>query len=252
MKKPHRIFLLLLPLCVGCLKEPVSWNLPRSNKNDTSQSRNADNPSAPVARFSASATRVPLGSKVRFNSTSTQNPTVFSWYLPGATPSVAAGSSVEASYQRVGYYDVRLAVANQFGSDTAQRQAYIEAFYFKSFADMDWVDWLNNGWVFSSGQVCDGCALAWQSSSGTAKIFTLTRDFTDMPPLAMLSFFYNIYSPGGSLRVRLNGAEIWTTSGYGKGNAEIRIPYSGSYRLSFEAIVGYTQSIYLNDIELRP
>lgn len=252
MKQPQFLLLLLTSLCAGCLKEPITWNLPRNNANDTAQSINPANPRAPVARFTASSTRVALGNKVLFSSTSTQNPDKLFWYLPDATPSFGKGSSIEATYNRVGYYDAYLFASNQFGSDSLWRKAYIEAFYFKSFADMDWEEWFNDGWIFSSGQICDGCALAWQNSGGAPKVMTLTRDFTDMPPSATLSFFYNIYSPGGYLRVRLNGAEIWTASSYGKGNTKIRIPYSGSYTLSFEAIVGYTQSIYLNDIELRP
>lgn len=252
MKQPQSLFLLLLPLSVACTKEPISWNLPRNNAQDSAQSVNPANPRAPVARFNASTTRIPLGSKVRFSSTSTQNPDKFSWYLPGAQPSIASGSSVEATYNRLGYYDVTLAVSNQFGSDSMQRKAFIEAFYFKSFADKDWEEWFGNGWMFSSGQICDGCALAWQNSSSTVKVLTLSRDFINMPPSATLSFYYDIYSPGGYLRVRLNGLEIWTVGGYGKGNPQIRIPTGGNYTLSFEAIVGFTQSIYVNKIEIRP
>ncbi|MEY3983992.1 MAG: hypothetical protein RL160_1551 [Bacteroidota bacterium] len=245
-------FIVFIPFCTGCLKEPITWNLPRNNAGDTAQNVNPNHPNAPIARFNASTTRVPLGGKVKFISTSTQNPTVFSWYFPEASPARAAGSSAEATFNRLGYYDVQLSVRNSFGSDSTLRKAYIEAFYFKSFADKDWEDWFSDGWMFTSGQVCNGCVLAWQNSSSAPQLFTLSRDFSNMPSGATLSFYYQIYSPGGYLRVRLNGVEIWNASGYGKANPKISIPLSGSYEVSIEALVAYTQSIYVNDIEIRP
>lgn len=242
----------LIPICAGCLKEPISWNLPRNNAGDSAQNSNPVDRRAPVARFSASAQQVQLGGKVTFSSISTQNPTALRWNLPGAAPAKAAGSTVEASYSRLGKFDVQLSVANPFGSDSSLREDFIEVFYQKSFLDQDWEDWYSDGWRFTSSQACNGCIWAWQNSSTSPQLFTLSRDFTNMPSAATLQFYYQIYSPGGTLRVMLNGSELWRASGYGKGNPKISIPASGNYELSIEALVGYTQSIYLNDIEIRP
>jgi PKD repeat protein len=239
-------------ILVACDKDDFRWNLPRKNGIDSLQNQNSTNPDWPVASFSASATSVTLNSFVDFLNTSSQNPTNSFWTFSGGNPVSSTEFSPSIQYNQVGRFDVKLLVSNDSGIDSVTKLNYIEVYYLKNFSNGQWDGWVSNGWDFSSSQTCPGCIYAWQNSSNTPLSYTLTKSFNNLPLNCTLDFNYNIYSPAGTLKVKIDGVEVWSTSGYGTGNPSISFPSFTNFTLTFEATVGYSQTIYLNDIKIRP
>ena len=135
--------------------------------------------------------------------------------------------------------------------DTIAQKKNIQVYYFKSFSNSQWDGWINNGWEFSSSSTCRGCIYAWQNTNNTPFTYTISKSFTGIPQNCYLEFYYYVYSPGGTLTVKINNVEIWSSSGYGSGNPIVSLPSNSNFTLSFEAIIGYTQTIYLNDIKIK-
>lgn len=79
----------------------------------------------PVADFTASSTTIQEGEAVTFTSTSTNNPTDYSWTFEGGDPSTSTASSPSVSYATAGTYDVSLAVSNSAGSDSESKTNFI-------------------------------------------------------------------------------------------------------------------------------
>ena len=78
-----------------------------------------------VASFSASQTSICAGQTIQFSSTSTGNPTAYSWSFPGGTPATSTSQSVAVSYAQAGTYAVSLTVSNANSSDTETLTGYI-------------------------------------------------------------------------------------------------------------------------------
>ncbi len=236
---------------MSCTKEGLVWNLPRTNDLDSSQNQNSHDPKLPVAKFISSETSIPLGSSVSFINTSLGNPYSYNWTFSGGTPNSSNQISTNVVYDNIGKYDVNLKVTNEFGSDSLFKTNYIEAYYLKSFNNNSWDGWLNNGWSFSGSQTCSGCIYAWQTGV-TPMTYSISKSFSNVSLNATLEFFYNIYSPSGLLKVKVDGVEVWSNAQYGSNNVSIPLPNLANFSLSFEATISNTQSIYLNDIKIRP
>ncbi|MFM7106160.1 MAG: PKD domain-containing protein, partial [Flavobacteriales bacterium] len=75
--------------------------------------------SLPDANFNIQDNTVCPGTQVDFTSTSTNNPTSFSWTFEGGTPATSSASNPQnVVWSTPGTYDVTLTVANSSGSDT--------------------------------------------------------------------------------------------------------------------------------------
>ncbi|MDO5980229.1 LamG-like jellyroll fold domain-containing protein [Flavivirga spongiicola] len=81
---------------------------------------------APVVSFTASETSVFFGSSVTFTDTSTGTPSLWTWNMPGATPSYSNEANPTVLYQSAGVYDVTLTVRNEHGADETVLVDYIE------------------------------------------------------------------------------------------------------------------------------
>jgi len=252
MKKFFFLLTIIITTLMSCNKEDFVWNLSRKNNIDSLQNENPNNPQWPVAKFICSNTSVPIGSSITFISTSTQNPTTYNWAFPGGTPSSSNQNSTSILYNSIGKFDVSLLVTNSNGSDSVIKPNYIEAYYLKSFNNGSWDGWSNSGWNFSSSPTCSGCIYAWQNSSSIPISYTISKSFSNVSLNSTLEFYYYIYSPGGTLKVKVNGVDVWSNSGYGSNSISVQLPSLSNFTLTFEALVGYTQSIYLNDLKIRP
>jgi len=82
-------------------------------------------PAAPVASFSSTVTSVCAGQSVTYTSTSTNNPTSYSWSFPGGTPSTSTSASQVVTYPTAGTYNVSLTATNTGGSNVSNQTGYI-------------------------------------------------------------------------------------------------------------------------------
>jgi len=240
---------LMIIASVSCEKGDFSWDLPRVNSSDSLQNENPNNPLWPVANFMASNTNVPVGSSVSFISTSTQNPTSLNWRFQGGNLSFSNDSSPTVLYDSIGKYDVSLRVANNYGIDSITKESYIEVYYLKSFSNDSWDGWSNNGWSFSTSPQCPDCIYSY-SSTPTSQ--TISKLFNNVPSNANLEFYHYNYSPNTTIKVKVNGVEIWSKSGFGENTISLQLPNVSNFTLTFEALIGEAATIYLNDIKIRP
>ncbi len=79
----------------------------------------------PNADFRANITRVCVGNAVTFSDSTTNNPTSWSWTLPGGTPNNSNVQQPSITYNTVGNYNVTLMATNANGSDTETKNNYI-------------------------------------------------------------------------------------------------------------------------------
>jgi len=84
---------------------------------DINLSSDPNDPLIPEASFTASETDVEFGSFITFTDQSTNSPTLWSWNLPGATPSYSNQPNPTVEYASSGEYDVTLTVRNDHGAD---------------------------------------------------------------------------------------------------------------------------------------
>ncbi|AEA42628.1 M43 family zinc metalloprotease [Fluviicola taffensis] len=82
-------------------------------------------PTAPVASFSSTGTAICAGQSVTYTSTSTNNPTSYSWSFPGGTPSTSTSASQVVTYPTAGTYNVSLTATNLGGSNASNQTGYI-------------------------------------------------------------------------------------------------------------------------------
>jgi len=250
-------FLLLVHICiiflmVSCDKEDLVWELPRKNDLDSLQNLHPVDSRAPVANFTTSSRLVRSGENTRFINSSSQNPTSFAWQFPGGNPSSSTDENPSVSYLGIGRYDVTLSVSNAYGYDSKISKGFVESYYHKSFSNNSWDGWLSNGWAFSSSGACPDCISAWQNSSNSVIPFTLTRSFSNVSNNARLEFYYFIYSPGGTVRAKINNITVFNSMGFGSGIASVPLGNNANFTVTIEALVGYTQSIFVNDIKILP
>ncbi|MGB0403817.1 MAG: T9SS type A sorting domain-containing protein [Salibacteraceae bacterium] len=79
----------------------------------------------PVASFTSSRDTICLGDTVTFTSTSTNNPTSYSWTILGGTPNNGTSSSIITSFSTPGVKTVSLKVTNTFGNDSVAQMAVV-------------------------------------------------------------------------------------------------------------------------------
>lgn len=82
-------------------------------------------PTAPVASFSSTSQTICAGQSVTYTSTSTNNPTSYSWSFPGGTPSSSTSASQVVTYATAGTYNVSLTATNAGGSNASNQTSYI-------------------------------------------------------------------------------------------------------------------------------
>ena len=76
------------------------------------------NAQKPVANFSASDSSVCDNDCIQFTDLSTNNPTSWKWYFPGAVPATSTDQNPMECYIYSGSFDVSLVASNSFGSDS--------------------------------------------------------------------------------------------------------------------------------------
>ncbi|WP_396591622.1 LamG-like jellyroll fold domain-containing protein [Allomuricauda sp. R78024] len=96
------------------------------NDDGYPEESNVDSALLPQASFSASATSVEAGSTVTFTNTSINSPSLYTWVLPGATPSYTNEASPTVLYESSGVYDVTLRVRNSIGGGEVFMEGHIE------------------------------------------------------------------------------------------------------------------------------
>ncbi|MBP6334605.1 MAG: gliding motility-associated C-terminal domain-containing protein [Bacteroidia bacterium] len=80
----------------------------------------------PVADFNTFTQNICSNRCVDFFDLSTETPIAWSWYFPGASPDTSSlQNPTNICYDTDGFYDVRLIVTNQYGSDTLLQYSYI-------------------------------------------------------------------------------------------------------------------------------
>ncbi|NBR14231.1 MAG: PKD domain-containing protein, partial [Crocinitomicaceae bacterium] len=82
-------------------------------------------PTAPVANFTANNQVVCAGQSVQFTSTSTGNPTSYSWSFTGGTPATSTSQNPTVTYPSPGTYAVSLTATNAQGNNTNNQTSYI-------------------------------------------------------------------------------------------------------------------------------
>ena len=82
-------------------------------------------PVAPVASFTSTNQTVCAGQSVTYTSTSTNNPTSYSWSFPGGNPSSSTAASQVVTYPTAGTYNVTLTATNAGGSNASNQTGYV-------------------------------------------------------------------------------------------------------------------------------
>lgn len=85
-------------------------------------------PTAPTASFTSSPTGTAcVGQTVQFTSTSTGNPTSYSWTFPSGTPATSTSQNPSVSWATPGTYTVTLVATNANGSNTTTQSIVVGA-----------------------------------------------------------------------------------------------------------------------------
>lgn len=79
----------------------------------------------PTANFTATPTSGCASLTVQFNSTSTGNPSSYSWSFPGGTPTSSTEQNPVVVYNTPGVYNVTLVASNAGGSNTLLQNNYV-------------------------------------------------------------------------------------------------------------------------------
>lgn len=82
-------------------------------------------PSAPVASFTADNVTICVGQSVQFTSTSSGQPTSYSWTFQGGTPATSTTQNPNVTFNTSGTYNVSLTVSNASGQNTSSQTGYI-------------------------------------------------------------------------------------------------------------------------------
>ena len=110
-----------------CYPNPGTFTVQLINGSDTSTASIKVNPCIPpTADFQADLTVFCERSCVNFSDLSINGATGWSWFFPGGNPSSSASPTPPPiCYYTPGFYDVRLIVFNQFGTDTLVKNSYM-------------------------------------------------------------------------------------------------------------------------------
>ncbi|PLX07178.1 MAG: hypothetical protein C0596_12355, partial [Marinilabiliales bacterium] len=83
----------------------------------------------PVADFTGTPTRIPIGSTVQFNDESGGTPaTAWDWTFEGGTPATSTDENPLITYNTLGFFDASLEITNGNGTDDTLKVDYIEVF----------------------------------------------------------------------------------------------------------------------------
>lgn len=82
-------------------------------------------PCAAVADFTSNGQNICVGNPVQFTNLSMNNPTGFTWYFPGGTPTTSTVQNTVVTYTAVGVYPVSLVATNSNGKDSVTFNNYI-------------------------------------------------------------------------------------------------------------------------------
>lgn len=110
-----------------CYLNPGTFTVQLINGTDTSNTSINVNPCIPpTAGFQADVTVFCERSCVNFSDLSSNGATGWSWFFPGGIPSSSASPTPPPiCYYIPGFYDVRLIVFNQYGTDTLVKTSYM-------------------------------------------------------------------------------------------------------------------------------
>lgn len=114
----------------------------------------SDQNRAPVADFSAAATRIGTGQPLAFTDQSSYLPDGWLWHFEGGTPATSTLVDPVVTYDMPGVYDVSLVVENALGADTITKSCFIEvlaAVRTTHGPEAGWLEIFPNptaGWVF--------------------------------------------------------------------------------------------------------
>ena len=120
-------------------------------------------PSAPVASFTSTNQTVCAGQSVTYTSTSTNNPTSYSWSFPGGTPSSSTSASQVVTYAAAGTYNVTLTATNAGGSNASNQTGYITVNAIPSAPSIT---------AGGATTFCQGGSVSLTSSAGSATIWS--------------------------------------------------------------------------------
>ena len=212
----------------------------------------------PKTDFYKNIDSVNINNIIKFNDNTTNKPTEFFWTFLGGTPNKSIDQNPQIKYSNLGLYNVKLVTKNQYGSDSLIKQNYVKVFFESNF-DTDFEDWTSssNWYKSTSSSLYNKVGLLAYSQilntgSGTSDLATLTRTFNNIPENYLISFWYYIYSPKGTLNLKLNEKSIFLTSGFGQGVAIFPMKPGNNVVVSFEATLYPTSSIYLTNFKLIP
>ena len=79
----------------------------------------------PEAFFESDTNLIYQGESVFFSDSSINQPSAWNWTFDGGNPQTSSSQNNLVTYQDTGWFDVTLAVSNQFGSDTLTKESYI-------------------------------------------------------------------------------------------------------------------------------
>jgi PKD repeat protein len=78
-----------------------------------------------TAAFSSNTQSICAGGTVNYTSTSTGNPTTYSWTFPGGTPATSTAQNPTVTYATAGTYNASLTASNGSSTNTSNQTAYI-------------------------------------------------------------------------------------------------------------------------------
>ena len=119
----------------------------------------------PVADFNTFTQNICSNRCVNFFDLSTENPTSWSWYFPGASPDTSSlQNPTNICYAVDGFYDVRLIAINQNGSDTTIKYSYINVESVPgAYASPDTSMFFGSSYQLNAG---GGSSYVWAPSAG--------------------------------------------------------------------------------------
>ncbi len=124
-------------------------------------------PVAPVASFTSTGQTVCAGQSVTYTSTSTNNPTSYSWSFPGGTPSTSTTVSQVVTYAAAGTYNVSLTATNLGGSNASNQTGYV------TVNDSPAAPTINAG---GTTTFCQGGSVTLTSSAGSGTTWSNTAN----------------------------------------------------------------------------
>lgn len=233
----------------------------------------------PVASFTSNITSGCQGMQVSYTSTSTGNPTSYSWSFPGGTPSTSNIANPTVTYNTAGNYTVSLTAINNDGSDTetltnfitvnANPTAFITASGSTSLCNGENVTLSSSsasGNVWSTGATTQSITVNSSGNysvtvtnanncSATSNIISVTNISNPVIAVGTTSNPFPCASATGSIQITGSGTGMLSWSGETSGNLNVTLPYTltnlgaGTYTFEFnDGCLSNIVSATLNDL----